>query len=254
MHYALVIPVYNERRWLPRVIERLDAVPPPPGMSRRIILVDDGSTDGTADLVRTLGQRPDITAVVHERNRGKGAALRTGFEAALSPSLQGSPIDAVLVHDADLEYDPADHAALLTPLADKRADAVIGTRFLGQTHRVLYFWHSIANGYITLLSNMLTNLNLTDIECCSKGFTRDVLSRIRIHEDRFGVEPELVAKMAKMRVPADPNASSDSQTRKLRIYEVPVSYAGRTYDEGKKIKPIDGLRALWCILKYNLLR
>jgi glycosyltransferase involved in cell wall biosynthesis len=259
LHYALVIPVYNERRWLPRVIDRLDAVPPPPGMTRRIILVDDGSKDGTGDLVRGFGQRPDITAVVHERNRGKGAALRTGFEAALSPSLQGGPVDAVLVHDADLEYDPADHAALLTPLADKRADAVIGTRFLGQTHRVLYFWHSIANGYITLLSNMLTNLNLTDIECCSKGFTRDVLSRIRVEEDRFGVEPELVAKMATMRVPRDDMTEAATPAdghakRRLRIYEVPVSYAGRTYDEGKKIKPIDGVRALWCILKYNILR
>jgi glycosyltransferase involved in cell wall biosynthesis len=248
---AVVIPVYNEKRWLPAAIERLDAVAPPAGCTRRIVLVDDGSNDGTTDLVRSLGSRPDVTALVHERNRGKGAAVRTGFQAAIATNSPAGPADIVLVHDADLEYDPADHEALLKPLTDGRADAVIGTRFLGQTHRVLYYWHSLANSVITHASNMLTNLNLTDIECCCKAFRRDVVARLSIEEDRFGVEPELVAKLARMRLPTEePGPGS----RPLRIFEVPVSYAGRTYAEGKKIRMEDGFRALWCIIKYNLIR
>ncbi|MEN0019749.1 MAG: glycosyltransferase family 2 protein [Planctomycetota bacterium] len=257
MRLAVVIPVYNEKPTLPKLLERLTATPPPTNaagnsatgrpVERFIVLVDDASTDGTTDLVRSLADGDQIRAVYHERNQGKGAALRSGFHAAINGP---DAADLVIVQDGDLEYDPADHAAVLAPLLDGRADAVIGTRFAGETHRVLYYWHSIANRAITALSNMLTNLNLTDVECCFKAFRADVLRQIRIEEDRFGVEPELVAKLAKIRVPVD---DEDSE-RRLRIYEVPVSYAGRTYAEGKKITWRDGFAALRCIAKYNLQR
>ena len=250
MRLAVVMPVFNEEATLAEAVARLDAVAPPPApggagpLERRLILVDDGSTDDTPRIVRLLGARPDVLTVIHKRNMGKGAALRSGFAAALADGA-----DVILVHDADLEYDPADHAALLRPILDGRADAVIGTRFQGQTHRVLYYWHSVANRVITTLSNMLTNLNLTDIECCLKAFRREALDRIRIEENRFGVEPEVVAKLARLRLPHD---DREGETRPARIYEVPVSYAGRTYAEGKKITWRDGLAAIWCILKYGL--
>jgi glycosyltransferase involved in cell wall biosynthesis len=183
-----------------------------------------------------------VLSVTHKVNRGKGAALRTGFRAALS---DGAEI--ILVQDGDLEYTPADHADVLAPILDGRADVVVGTRFKGQTHRVLYFWHSVANQVITLLSNMLTNLNLSDVECCFKAMTREVAERIEIRENRFGVEPELVAKVARMRL------EGSRGKRQVRVFEVPISYAGRTYAEGKKIGWKDGVRAIWCILKYNLL-
>ncbi|HZW08455.1 MAG TPA: glycosyltransferase family 2 protein [Phycisphaerales bacterium] len=250
MLLAVVIPVYNERGTLPALVERVLAAEAPaiPGSGarcdRRLILVDDGSTDGSDAVVRELGQRAGFIAVTHERNRGKGSAISSGFARAVEIGA-----DLVIIQDADLEYDPAEHEAVLRPILDGRADVVIGSRFLGQTHRVLYYWHSVANKAITTFSNMCTNLNLTDVECCFKAFRRDVVSQLTIEEPRFGVEPELVAKVSRMRLPAEPG-----RTRAVRIYEVPVSYAGRTYSEGKKITWRDGLSALRCIVKYNLLR
>lgn len=239
---CVLMPVYNESRSLPKVIERFDAVPPPHALERRLVIVDDGSTDTTAELVGQLASRPDVIARVHEQNRGKGAAVRTAWGAALDAGA-----DILIIHDADLEYDPADHAEVLAPIVDGRADAVIGSRFLGATHRVLYYWHSLANRVITTASNMLTNLNLTDIECCTKALTRRVAERIVLEEQRFGIEPELVAKLARLRLPGP-----DGTDAPARIYEVPVSYAGRTYAEGKKITWRDGFSALRCIVKYAL--
>lgn len=248
---AVVIPVFNERELLPRLIERLDAVEPPVDAGgvaavRHLILVDDGSTDGTADLLAELGRREDVTALFADRNRGKGSALRRGFSAALEMGC-----DAAIVQDADLEYDPAEHGVALRPIFDGRADAVIGTRFLGQSHRVLYYWHSVVNKGITGLSNMLSNLNLTDIECGTKAFSRGVLAELSpaLKEDRFGIEPEMVARLAKMRL----NRGDGKGRQPIRIFEVSVGYAGRTYAEGKKIGWRDGVSAVRCILKYNLL-
>ena len=250
MLLAVVIPVFNERELLPRLMERLDAVDLPVGadglsVTRHLFLVDDGSTDGSADLLTELGRREDVTALIADRNRGKGSALRRGFAAAVEMGC-----DAAIVQDADLEYDPADHGRALKPILDGRADAVIGTRFLGETHRVLYYWHSVVNKGITGLSNMLSNLNLTDIECGTKAFTRAVLEEMtpRLREDRFGIEPEMVAKLAKMRL----DRGDGKGRRALRIYEVPVGYAGRTYAEGKKIGWRDGVVAILCIMRYNL--
>ena len=206
------------------------------------MIVDDGSSDSTPALVRALGSRPDVIAHLHEHNQGKGAAVRTAWRAALDAGA-----DILLIHDADLEYDPADHADVLWPIVDTRADAVIGTRFLGATHRVLYYWHAVANHLITTASNMLTNLNLTDIECCTKALARRAAERITIEEDRFGLEPEIVGKLARLRLPGP-----DGVDYPARVYEVPVSYAGRTYAEGKKITWRDGVSALRCILKYGL--
>ncbi len=247
MKLAIVIPVYNEEPTLAALIQRLLDTPPPPvpgGQGQRcervVYLIDDGSRDRSPHIARELAEtHACITALVHERNRGKGAALKTGFQRALADGA-----DLCLVQDADLEYDPADHAAVLAPILEGKADVVIGSRFIGQTHRVLYYWHAVANRFITILSNMLTNLNLTDIECCLKAFTRDVLEPLELHEPRFGIEPELVAKVAKHRDPRGAPA---------RVYEVAVSYAGRTYAEGKKITWRDGVSAIRCILKYNLL-
>lgn len=248
---CVLMPVYNESRLLRRVIDRFDAVPAPPGVDRRLVLVDDGSSDATPELLTQLSSRPDVITRLHDTNRGKGAAVRTAWKAALDAGA-----DILLIHDADLEYDPADHADVLAPILDGRADAVIGTRFLGSTHRVLYYWHSIANRVITTASNMLTNLNLTDIECCTKALSRRVAEMITIEEDRFGIEPEIVAKLSRLRLtdpPGEHSASGVSATgRAARIYEVPVSYAGRTYAEGKKITWQDGIAALACIAKYNL--
>ncbi len=249
MKLAVVIPVYNEAELLPRLFERLAATPPPPtpgGLCERVVvLVDDGSDDGSRDVVQRLADdHPGVVAVLAPRNRGKGAALRLGLARALE---LGS--DMVIVQDADLEYDPADQASVLAPLIDGRADAVIGTRFLGQTHRVLYYWHHVANRVITTFSNMLSNLNLTDIECGFKAFSRPVLERLELRENRFGVEPEIVARLARMDLPDE---RTPGRARAVRVYEVPVSYAGRTYAEGKKIGWRDGFEALWCIVRYNL--
>ncbi|MEZ6318693.1 MAG: glycosyltransferase family 2 protein [Phycisphaerales bacterium] len=247
MVVGVVIPVYNEVDLLERMFERLSAVPPPTlpdgtACERRVYLVDDGSTDGTDTIIARLADRPGVRALGGRSNHGKGHALSVGFAAAVEDGC-----DVLIVQDADLEYDPRDHGAVLGPILDGRADAVIGTRFLGQTHRVLYYWHAIANRAITTFSNMLSDLNLSDIECGFKAVSRAVAERLTITERRFGVEPELVAKLAKMRLPVE-----GSRPRPLRIYEVPVSYAGRTYAEGKKIGARDGLEALWCILKHNL--
>ena len=226
---SIVIPCFNEAETLEAIVDKVLAAPLD---DMEVIVVDDGSTDGTAEVLRDA-VAPRVAKVLrHERNRGKGAALRTGFAAA------GGEI--VLVQDADLEYDPRDYPRLLQPILENRADVVFGSRFIGgESHRVLYFWHSVLNKALTLLSNMLTDLNLTDMEVCYKVFRRSVLEKIQIEEDRFGVEPELTAKVAKLG---------------CRIYEVGISYSGRTYDEGKKIGWRDGMRAVWCILKYNLLR
>lgn len=227
MKLSVVIPVYNEMDTIRELYEAVKAVP----VDKEIILVDDFSTDGTRDIIREMAN--DSTRVVlHERNRGKGAALRTGFSHATG--------DIVLIQDADLEYDPSQYPKLIKPILDGKADVVYGSRFLtGDYRRVLFFWHSCGNKFLTLLSNMFTNLNLTDMETCYKVFRREVLQKINIEENRFGFEPEITAKVAKLGV---------------RIYEIGISYAGRTYKEGKKIGWKDGFSALRCILKYNLLR
>lgn len=238
---AVIMPVYNEAALVERAIARVLECPSASGVRRVLIVVDDGSTDATGEIVDRVGASHDAVVVVHTKpNRGKGAAIRAGIERAMRLGEDGA--DFVLIHDADLEYDPADHARVLAPLLDGRADAVLGTRFLGQTHRVLYYWHAVANRAITTMCNMVTNLNLTDIECCTKAFTREVVRRLDLREDRFGVEPEIVARLSKMRVEARP----------LRVFEVPVSYAGRTYAEGKKIRARDALRAAWCIVRYGV--
>lgn len=238
---AVLVPVFNEAPTVGRAVERLLAASERLPLRTRVIAVDDGSTDGSGSLLDTIASsEPRLTALRHLSNRGKGAALRTALAAA-------GDADIVLIHDADLEYDPDDHGAVLAPILDGRADAVIGSRFRGGTaHRVLYYWHSVANRLITAFSNALTNLNLSDIECCTKAFTRVVAERLHLTEEGFGVEPEIVAKLARMRLP-DPGRGE----RSARVYEVPVSYAGRTYAEGKKIGFADGVRALWCIVKYR---
>ncbi len=231
---SVVIPVYNERATIDHLVQRVAAV----AVDKEIILVDDGSTDGTAELLPAITQRHGARAFCHDHNRGKGAALRTGFAAATGRF--------VIVQDADLEYDPEEYPRLLKPLLDDRADVVFGSRFSGgQSHRVLYFWHYLGNRGLTLLSNAITNLNLTDMETCYKVFRREIIQSITIEEDRFGFEPEITAKLAKLRRP---------DGGPLRIYEVGISYFGRTYEEGKKIGWKDGVRALYAILKYGLFR
>ena len=231
MKLSIVVPVYNERDLAPLALARIEAAPLPEGLSREIVLVDDCSTDGTREwLQEYAASRPHVTLKLHSHNQGKGAALRTAFAAATG--------ELVIVQDADLEYDPREIPTVIEPLLDGRGDVVFGTRFLGHTHRVLYYWHSVGNWLLTMLSNMLSNVNLTDMECCYKAFRRDVLEKIDLKEPRFGFEPEVTAKVARLG---------------CRIYEVPVSYSGRTYAEGKKINWKDGFSALRCILKYNLL-
>jgi glycosyltransferase involved in cell wall biosynthesis len=229
MKLSIVIPCYNEAKTIRQIVERVRAAPM---LEKEIIIVDDCSRDGTRELLeREIAPLVD-RIVYHDANRGKGAALRTGFAAATG--------DIVLVQDADLEYDPQEYPRLIKPIVDGQADVVFGSRFMGSdAHRVVYFWHMAGNKLLTLGSNMLTNLNLTDMETCYKVFRREVLRKITIEEDRFGFEPEITAKVARLRVP---------------IYEVGISYYGRTYEEGKKIGWRDGVRALYAILKYNLFR
>jgi len=224
---SVVIPVYNEKGTIRQIIDRVRAVDIP----KEIIVVDDFSTDGTGDVLRSM--EPGMVRVFyHDRNRGKGAALRTGFS-----QVRG---DVVVVQDADLEYNPEEYPELVRPIREGRADVVYGSRFLGgRPHRVLLFWHSVANGALTLLSNMITNLNMTDMETCYKVFRTDVVRRLCLEEDRFGFEPEITAKVARLG---------------CRIYEVGISYDGRSYEEGKKIGLKDAFRALYCLIKYGILQ
>jgi glycosyltransferase involved in cell wall biosynthesis len=227
MKLSVVIPCYNERNTIEQIIAAVRSSPVP---SLEIIVVDDFSTDGTTELLRQKLSSLVERIIYHQANRGKGAALRSGFRAATG--------DIVIVQDADLEYDPTDYAKLIDPIVSHSADVVFGSRFMGaQAHRVLYFWHMIGNKFLTLLSNMLTNLNLTDMETGYKAFRREVIQSIEIEEDRFGFEPEITAKVAR---------------RGLVIYEVGISYHGRTYAEGKKTGWRDGVWAVYAILKYNV--
>lgn len=226
MKLSIVIPCYNEEKTITAIIDAVNAAPYP---DKEIIVVDDCSSDGTREILAGLSDR--ISRVVyHDVNQGKGAALKSGIRHATG--------DLVIIQDADLEYDPAEYGLLVEPIRKGKADVVYGSRFIGAApHRVLFFWHRMGNGLLTLLSNMLTNLNLTDMETCYKVFKREIIQSIDIQESRFGFEPEITAKLAKMDV---------------RIYEVGISYYGRTYAEGKKIGWKDGFRAIYCILKYNL--
>ncbi len=229
MKLSVVIPCFNELDTIERIIEAVRAAPWP---DKEIIVVDDASTDGTREkLMGPLAARIDRLEM-HSVNQGKGAALRSGIKLATG--------DIVIIQDADLEYDPVQYPRILAPIVEGRADVVFGSRFMGaEPHRVLYFWHRVGNGVLTLLSNMFTNLNLTDMETCYKAFRREVIQSIEIEENRFGFEPEITAKVAKLRV---------------RVYEVGIAYYGRTYAEGKKVNWRDGFRAIYCVVKYNVFR
>ena len=224
MKLSIVIPVYNEQASLRDVVHRVKAV----DYDKEIILVDDCSTDGSRAILEEYKDREGYHVLFHARNRGKGAALRSGFARATG--------DVIIIQDADLEYDPADYPVLLKPIIDGRADVVYGSRFLGGPHRVLFYWHSVGNKFLTTLSNMLTNLNLTDMETGYKVFTKKVIDSITLKCDRFGFEPEITSKIAR---------------RNFRIYEVPISYSGRDYSEGKKITWKDGMAALWFIFRFR---
>jgi glycosyltransferase involved in cell wall biosynthesis len=222
---SIVIPVFNERETIEEILRRVQAVNV--GLEKEIIVVDDSSTDGTRELLQTL-KPPQARVLFHEKNMGKGAALHTGFAQA-----EG---DIVLVQDADLEYDPREYPRLLEPILDGRADVVYGSRFLGGPHRVLFFWHYVGNRMLTTFSNMISNLNLTDMETCYKVIKKEILQKIRLKSHRFGFEPEITVKLAKL---------------KCRIYEVPISYSGRLYEEGKKIGWKDGVAALFHLIRYR---
>jgi len=228
LRLSVLIPVYNEAATIEHVVDRVRQIP----ASTEIIAVDDASGDGSGDVLERLRAAGKVDQLVrHPKNRGKGAAIRSGIALATG--------DVVVIQDADLEYDPQDIPRLIKPILDGIADVTFGSRFIGSPRRVLYFWHTVMNRCLTLASNMLNDLNITDMETCYKAFRADVIKGIQIEEDRFGVEPELTAKVAKLR---------------LRIYEVPISYQGRTYAEGKKIGWKDGARALYCIFKYGVRR
>ena len=229
MKASVVMPVYNEKNYIDEIIRRVLAAP----VEKELIIVDDYSTDGTRarleEIARTSTDK-QMRVLFHDRNRGKGAALRTGFAAATG--------DVIIVQDADLEYDPSEYPKLIAPIAEGKADVVYGSRFAGgESHRVLYFWHSVGNRILTLLSNMFTDLNLTDMETCYKAFRREIIQSLKLTEDRFGFEPEVTARVAALG---------------CRVFEVGISYSGRTYEEGKKIGWKDGMRTLWCIVKHNL--
>jgi glycosyltransferase involved in cell wall biosynthesis len=229
---SVVIPAYNERPTIEECLRRVRSAPVPEDVEIEIVVVDDGSVDGTRDLLRAEEAQgdPSFRYIEHETNQGKGAALQTGFEAVSG--------DIVLIQDADLEYNPRDYPVLLQPILDDEADVVYGSRFLGGPHRVLYFWHFVANRFLTLLSNMLTDVNLSDMETGYKVFRREVLQGLRLYSRRFGIEPEMTAKVAR---------------QGARMYEVPISYSGRTYAEGKKIGWKDGVSAIWYICRCNIL-
>ena len=226
MRLSVVIPVYNEVETIKEIVSRVQAV----DLEKEIIIVDDCSTDGTLEHLKKIDQNQEnVKVLYHDRNQGKGAALRTGFEVVTG--------DIVIIQDADLEYDPREYPILLEPILDGRADIVYGSRFIGGPHRVLFFWHYLGNKFLTLLSNALTNLNLTDMETCYKVFKKEVLDTLKIKSNRFGFEPEFTAKVAKKR---------------FRIYETPISYSGRTYAEGKKIGWKDGFKAIFAIIWFRL--
>ncbi|MBP7529775.1 MAG: glycosyltransferase family 2 protein [Syntrophorhabdaceae bacterium] len=227
MLLSVIIPAYNEIEFIDEILRKVKETP----YDKEIIVVDDCSTDGTRERLNELKAGDGIVAIFQEKNQGKGAALRRGIAAATG--------DIVLIQDADLEYDPREYPVLLGPILEGKADVVYGSRFLGGPHRVLYFWHYVGNSMVTLLSNMFTNLNLTDMETCYKVFKKEVIKTITIESDRFGVEPEITAKVAR---------------GKWRIFEVPISYYGRTYEEGKKITWRDGIKAFFTIVKYNIFR
>ena len=232
MKLSVVVPVYNEVHTIREIVAKVEEVPLPGGMTRELVIVDDCSTDGTRDVLQEL-RADGRTVVFHDQNQGKGAALKTGFAHCTG--------DFVIVQDADLEYDPNEYGKLLQPLLEGKAHVVYGSRFAGgEHHRVLYFWHSMANKMLTLMSNALSDLNLTDMETCYKAFRRETIQAIDIEEKRFGVEPEITAKIAEM-----------AREQGIAVYEVGISYHGRTYEEGKKIGLKDAVRAFWCILKYN---
>lgn len=229
MKLSVVIPCFNELGTIGTVVE---AVKASPVQHLEIIIVDDYSTDGTREILSSRIESQVDRVIYHDRNQGKGAALRTGIAAATG--------DIVIVQDADLEYDPQEYPVMIKPILDNKADVVFGSRFAGgQAHRVVYYWHMVGNQFLTMLSNIFTNINLTDMEVCYKAFRREIIQSIRLEENRFGFEPEVTAKVAK---------------KGCRIYEVGISYYGRTYKEGKKIGWKDGVRAIYCILKYNLFR
>ncbi len=230
MKLSIIIPCYNEKNTIQNILEVVKKVP---YKNKEIIVVDDFSKDGTRDILQNDLKKFYNTLILHEYNQGKGAALRSGFAAATG--------DILIVQDADLEYDPFEIPGVIDPILKGKADVVFGSRFLGAgPHRVVYYWHSLGNLFLTTLSNMFTNINLTDMETCYKAFKREVIQSIKIEENRFGFEPEITAKICKI-----PN---------IRIYELGISYYGRTYAEGKKIGWKDGVRAIYCILKYNIFR
>ena len=225
---SVVIPCYNEERWIRELVRRVQAVAIP----KEIVIVDDCSKDGTRAILKEL-ESDEVRVVLQPHNQGKGAALREGFRHCTG--------DVIVVQDADLEYDPGEYPRLIQPILDNQADVVYGSRFIGDCHRVLYFWHSVANRMLTTLSNMFTNLNLTDMETCYKVFRKEVLADIKLRSNRFGFEPEITAKVARKRKGQPP----------WRVYEVPISYSGRTYEEGKKIGLRDAINALFCIIRFR---
>lgn len=233
MKLSIVIPVFNEAKTIKKIIKRVRRAPLPHFFERELIIIDDGSTDNTDTILKNLKEKTDLKIIHHDKNQGKGAALRTGFAKARG--------EIIIVQDADLEYDPQEYPRLLKPILKHKADVVYGSRFLGgRPHRILYYWHSVANHFLTWFSNMFSDLDLSDMETCYKVFRSKVIKKIKIEENRFGFEPEITAKIGEL-----------ARNEEVRVYEVGISYYGRTYEEGKKIGMSDAFRAAFCIYKYN---